>query len=271
MVARIRAQYHRRLVAAVAGVAFALPCAAQDTPAQAPFITTPPEVVASMLRLARTGPEDYVIDLGSGDGRIVIHAAKVHGARGLGVELEPELVAIARQRAREAGVERLAAFEAGDALRADLSRASVVTIYLLPFLLDQLRPRLLTQLRPGARVVTHAFGMTGWTPDASERVRLSARHEGQGDESRIFLFVIPADARGTWRAPGGWELRIGQNFQQVDISAWREGKPLEVRESRLQGSALSFAGPGYAFRGSIASGALVGELNGAKLTFTRAP
>jgi hypothetical protein len=120
-------------------------------------------------------------------------------------------------------------------------------------------------------VVTHAFGMTGWTPDASERVRLSARHEGQGDESRIFLFVIPADARGTWRAPGGWALRIGQNFQQVDISAWREGNPLEVHEARLRGSVLSFGGPGYAFRGSIAGGALAGELNGTKLIFTRAP
>lgn len=224
-----------------------------------------------MLELARTGPQDFVIDLGAGDGRIVIHAARAHGARGLGVELEPQLVALARRRAREAGVERLAAFEAGDALRADLSRASVVTIYLLPFLLDQLRPRLLAQLRPGSRVVTHAFGMTGWTPDASERVRLGARHEGQGDESRIFLFVIPADARGTWRAPGGWALRIGQNFQQVDIEVRRDGKALEPGKARLLGSALDFAGPGYAFRGSIAGAALAGEMNGAELTFTRTP
>jgi protein-L-isoaspartate O-methyltransferase len=247
----------------------ALQAAAQEAPTQAPFITTPPEVVARMLQLARTGSEDFVIDLGSGDGRIVIHAAQAYGARGLGVELDADLVALARQRAREAGVERLARFEAGDALRADLSPASVVTIYLLPFLLDQLRPRLLTQLRPGSRVVTHAFGMTGWTPDASERVRLGARHEGQGDESRIFLFVIPANARGTWRSPDGWELRIRQNFQQVDIEARRDGKPLAIGEARLQGGELRFAGPGTTFRGRIAGAKLEGTLNGAPLAFER--
>lgn len=247
----------------------ALQAAAQDAPAQAPFITTPPEVVARMLQLARTGPEDFVIDLGSGDGRIVIHAAQAYGARALGVELDAALVALARRNARAAGVEPLAQFETGDALRADLSQASVVTIYLLPFLLDQLRPRLLTQLRPGARVVTHAFGMTGWAPDRSERVRLGARHEGQGDESRIFLFVIPADARGTWRAPEGWELRIQQNFQQVEVEARRAGEVLAVRDARLDGAQLSLSGPGIAFRGRIAGAKLEGTLNGAPLAFER--
>jgi protein-L-isoaspartate O-methyltransferase len=269
LVARFGAQRHRRLAAAVAGLALALQAGAQDAPAQAPFITTPPEVVARMLELARTGPEDFVIDLGSGDGRIVIQAAQAYGARGLGVELDAELVALARRNARDAGVERLAQFEAGDALRADLSRASVVTIYLLPALLDQLRPRLLTQLRPGARVVTHAFGMTGWTPDRSERVRLGARHQGQGDESRIFLFVIPADARGTWRAPQGWELRIQQSFQQVDVELRRDGKALAVSEARLEGVQLSVGGPGLAFRGRVAGATLAGELNGASLAFER--
>lgn len=269
MVARIGAQTHRRLAAALAGLALSLHAGAQDAPAQAPFITTPPEVVARMLQLARTGPEDFVIDLGSGDGRIVIHAAQAHGARGLGIELDAELVALSRERARQAGVAGLAAFEAGDALRADLSRASVVTIYLLPFLLDQLRARLLAQLRPGSRVVTHAFGMTGWMPDRSERVRLSARHAGQGDESRIFLFVIPADARGAWRAPGGWELRIQQNYQQVEIEAGHGGRALAVAEARLEGTALSFAGAGFAFRGRVAGARLEGELNGAPLVFVR--
>ena len=269
MVARFRAQRHRRLAAAVAGLALALQAGAQEAPVQAPFITTPPEVVARMLELARTGPGDFVIDLGSGDGRIVIQAARTHGARGLGIELDADLVALARRNARAAGVERLAQFEAGDALRADLGRASVVTIYLLPALLDQLRARLLTQLRPGARVVTHAFGMTGWTPDRSERVRLGARHEGQGDESRIFLFVIPADARGTWRAPQGWELRIQQSFQQVDVELRRDGKALAVSEARLDGTQLSVAAPGFAFRGRVAGAVLAGELNGAALAFER--
>ncbi len=246
---------------------------AQDAPAQAPFITTPPEVVARMLQLARTGPEDFVVDLGSGDGRIVIHAAKAHGARGLGVELDAQLVALARERARRAGMAELATFEVGDALRTDLSRASVVTIYLLPVLLDQLRPRLLAQLRPGSRIVTHAFGMTGWMPDRSERVRLGARHAGQGDESRIFLFVVPADARGTWRAPGGWTLRIHQNFQRIELEAQRDGLPHAVTEARLEGTSLSFSGPGYAFRGRVEGDRLPGELvrdgAGAPLAFSR--
>lgn len=269
MVARSGAQGHRRLAAALGGLALALQAQAQEAPVHAPFITTPPEVVARMLELARTGPQDFVIDLGSGDGRIVIHAARAHGARGLGLELDAALVALARRRAREAGVGQLAQFEAGDALRADLSRASVVTIYLLPALLDQLRPRLLAQLRPGARVVTHAFGMTGWMPDRSERVRLGARHEGQGDESRIFLFVIPADARGTWRAANGWELRIRQNFQQLEVEASRAGEAVPVSEARLEGAEISVTGPQVAFRGRVAGASLSGELNGAALAFER--
>ncbi len=179
---------------------------------RAPFITTPPEVVARMLQLAGTGPQDTVLDLGSGDGRIVIAAAREHGARGLGIELDPKLVAQARENARRAGVADRARFEEGDALKTDLSQASVVTIYLLPFLLDQLQPRLLAQLRPGARVVTHAFAFKGWKPDRSETVRISARHEGQGDESRIFLWVVPAQVRGGWQAAGWLALAHPPEF-----------------------------------------------------------
>jgi len=214
-----------------------------------------------MLQLAATGPQDFVIDLGSGDGRIVIAAARDHGARGLGIELEPQLVAKARESARVAGVAERARFEEGDALKADLSPASVVTIYLLPSLLDRLQPRLLAQLRPGSRVVTHAFSIKGWLPDRTELVRLSARHEGQGDESRIFLWVVPAQARGAWTAPGGWQLRIQQNFQQVEVEASLAGKSLAVDQARLEGTALSFSGPGLAFRGRVEGDLLSGEID----------
>jgi protein-L-isoaspartate O-methyltransferase len=227
---------------------------------RAPFITTPPEVVARMLQIARTGPQDFVLDLGSGDGRIVIAAAREHGARGLGIELEPELVAKARENARRAGVADRARFEAGDALKADVTQASVVTVYLLPSLLDQLQPRLLAQLRPGARVVTHAFVFKGWLPDRSETVRLSSRHEGQGDTSRIFLWVIPAQARGDWSASGGWRLRIHQNYQAIEVEASLEGGPLAVDKARLEGTALTFSGPGLAFTGRVEAGRLVGEM-----------
>lgn len=227
---------------------------------RAPFITTPPEVVARMLQIAGTGPQDFVVDLGSGDGRIVIAAARAHGARGLGVELEPDLVAKARENARLAGVADRARFEAGDALKADLSQASVVTVYLLPWLLDQLQPRLLAQLRPGARVVTHAFMFKGWPPDRAETVRLSARHEGQGDTSRVFMWIIPAQARGAWTARGGWQLRIHQNYQAIEVEATLAGKPLAVEKARLEGTSLAFSGAGFAFSGRVEAGRLAGEI-----------
>ena len=260
MVARACAQANRRIAAALSALLVVVPALAQEGEIRAPFITTPPEVVTRMLQLAATGPQDFVIDLGSGDGRIVIAAAREHGARGLGIELEPELVAKARESARAAGVADRARFEEGDALKVDLSPASVVTIYLLPSLLDRLQPRLLAQLRPGSRVVTHAFSMKGWLPDRTELVRLSARHEGQGDESRIFLWVVPAQARGVWTAPGGWQLRIQQNFQQVEVEASLGGKPLAVDRARLTGTALVFSGPGFAFRGRVEGSRLSGDI-----------
>jgi protein-L-isoaspartate O-methyltransferase len=252
----------------------AAPAFAQDAETRAPFITTPPEVVARMLRLADTAPRDFVIDLGSGDGRIVIEAARAHGASGLGIELDPALVARARENAQSAGVAGRARFEAGDALRADLSRATVVTIYLLPALLEQLEPRLLAQLQPGARVVTHAFRFRSWQPDRAETVRLSARHEGQGDESRIYLWFIPAQARGTWTASGGWQLRIHQNYQAVEVEATLAGRPLAVEAASLRGTVLAFSGPGYAWRGRVEGDRLRGllERDGRResLDFTRA-
>lgn len=247
---------------------------AQEGEVRAPFITTPPEVVARMLALADTGPQDYVVDLGSGDGRIVIAAARDHGARGLGIELDARLVQQARDNAQRAGVAALARFEAADALHADLSQASVVTIYLLPFLLDQLQPRLLDQLRPGARVVTHAFAFKGWKPDRTEIVRLSARHEGQGGESRVFAWVIPAQVRGAWEAPGGWRLRIRQNFQEIEVEAAQDGKPVAVSAARLEGRVLSVLGPDFSFSGRVEGSRLAGELQRggerAPLVFARA-
>ena len=260
MVTRAREQADHRIAAALAALLFAAGAVAQDGEVRAPFITTPPEVVARMLQIAGTGPQDFVVDLGSGDGRIVIAAAREHGARGLGVELEPELVAKARENARLASVGDRARFEAGDALKADVSQASVVTVYLLPSLLDQLQPRLLAQMRPGARVVTHAFTFKGWAPDRAETVRLSARHEGQGDESRIFMWVIPAQARGNWTASGGWRLRIHQNYQAIEVEATHAGSPLVVDKARLEGTALAFSGTGFVFTGRIEAGRLAGEI-----------
>ncbi len=247
------------LAAALAALALAGEARAQDASQQAPFITTPDEVVERMLALAGTGADDFVMDLGSGDGRIVIAAAKKFGARGLGVDIDPRLVAFSRENARRAGVAERVVFEERDVLRTNLGRATVVTIYLLPFLIDQLQPKLLAELRPGARIVTHAFPMIGWKPDRAETMRIAKPHPGQGDESRIFLWVVPANARGTWQARD-WRLRINQNFQEIEVEGEAWGRPLVVMAAKLEGAAISFSGEGFSFRGLVGAGRIVGEL-----------
>lgn len=237
-----------------------------------PFVTTPDEVVECMLRLAATGPEDTVIDLGSGDGRIVIAAAKRFGARGIGVDIDPKLVELSRANAQREGVAERTEFILRDALKTDLSKASVVTVYLLPFLMDQLQPRFLDQLRPGARIVTHAFGMKGWLPDRSETVRLIKPQPSHGDSSQIHLWIVPAQARGEWQARD-WKLSIRQNFQQVEVEGEAGGRRLEVRKAKLEGTVIEFSGEGFEYRGRVGTDRIVGELvrggSASPLGFTR--
>ncbi len=258
-----------RAIASAAAASVALTHAlyvyAQEGEGRAPFFTTPPAVVERMLALAGTGPHDYVIDLGSGDGRIVIAAARGFGARALGIELDESLVRLSRDHAKRAGVSERVSFEHGDVLHADLSRASVVTIYLLGSLMNRLQPKLLAELKPGARIVSHAFSMTGWNPDRSEIVRLPSRHEGQGDTSHIFLWIVPAQVRGEWRsaAPAGgreWRLSIAQNFQQIEVEAASGGKRLDVKEASLSGADLSWRAEGARFHGRVVGEEIVGEL-----------
>ncbi|MGQ0512479.1 MAG: methyltransferase domain-containing protein [Betaproteobacteria bacterium] len=232
---------------------------AQVTTEQAPFITTPPEVVARMLALAGTGTQDFVVDLGSGDGRIVIAAARNFGARGLGLDIDARLVALSRENARAAGVAERVAFEHRDVLQADLSGATVVTLYLLPSIIDRLQPKLLDELRPGSRIVSHAFAMVGWKPDRMETLRLAKRHDGQGDESRVLLWVVPATVRGSWRARD-WRLRISQNYQEIELEGEAYGRPLEVRQAKLDGAAIRFSSPGLEFSGRVEGKRISGEL-----------
>lgn len=132
---------------------------------QAPYVRTPAEAVEAMLKLAGASPRDVVYDLGSGDGRIVIAAARLAGARGVGIEIHPERVAEARRKAAEAGVGNRVEFRVGDVFEADLSEATVVTMFLLSDLNRKLRPKLLTELRPGARVLSYCFDMGDWKAD----------------------------------------------------------------------------------------------------------
>jgi len=239
--------------------ALALCARAEDPQVRAPFITTPEDVVERMLALAGTRPGDYVVDLGSGDGRIVIAAAKLHGAHGLGVDIDSRMVEISRENARRAGVSGLAAFEERDVFATDLSRATVVTIYLLPSLIDRLQPKLMDELRPGARIVSHAFAMKGWKPDRVEQVRIRSPYLRQGDESTIYFWIVPAQARGTWRG-GDWRLHVHQNFQEIEIEARVGSRTVAVTEAKIEGTAITFSGAGFSFRGRVESDVIAGEL-----------
>lgn len=156
-------------VALLAPLLLVTACASLRYFREVPFVPSPPEVVDRMLELAEVKKDDVVYDIGSGDGRIVIRAAKRYGARGVGIEIDPELVEHSRAAAKKEGVDRLVEFREQDALTANLSQATVVTLYMLPEFLVKLRP-LLGRLRPGSRVVSHDFDIEGWSPDRVEKV-----------------------------------------------------------------------------------------------------
>ena len=153
------------------------------TEGEASFIPTPMEVVDRMLEIAQVTPADIVYDLGSGDGRIIIRAAEKYGARGVGIEIDPKLVERSSEEARKHGVSRLVEFRVGDALKADVSQATVVTLYLTPEMNSKLRPTFEKQLRSGARVVSHDHRMEGWTPVRSETMPGTWYHD-----HRIYLW-----------------------------------------------------------------------------------
>src|SRR3954463_14858581 len=239
-----------RLLALVLALV-ALGVRADENDWRVPFIATPDEVVVRMLELAGTGPEDLVADLGSGDGRIVIAAARRFGARGLGIELDRALVESSRESARRAGVGERVKFVQGDVLTADFSKASVVTLYLLPQLIGDLQPRFIATLKPGTRIVSHAFRMAGWRPDRSDTLRLSGPHPGQGDESTLYLWIVPADVRGTW-AGDGLRLRIEQNYQDIEVQG--------ADGATLRGDQIAWQSAGGSFRGRVEGGRITGEL-----------
>jgi len=157
---------------------------------EVPFVVTPDHVTVEMLRLAGVKPSDFVIDLGSGDGRIVIIAAKQFGARGLGVEIVPSLVAQSQDNARRAGVADRVEFRVQDLFAADLSPASVITMYLLPEVNLLLRPRLLA-LKPGTRIVSHDWDMGDWKPDRVVTVEVPDKVIGRDKLSRLYLWTVP--------------------------------------------------------------------------------
>ena len=240
-----------RLALGLMGLLVALGGAADENEWRPPFITTPPEVVERMLQVAETRADDLVMDLGSGDGRIVIAAARKFGARAVGIELDGALVQKSREAARAAQVADKVSFIEGDVLAADISRASVITVYLLPDLMRKLQSRFIQELAPGTRIVSHAFTMAGWAPDRSEVVKLKEKHPGQGDESRLHLWIVPADVRGVWRGPG-MEVRIEQNFQNLDI----EG----ASRATISGRNITWEVGGARFSGRVQGDRMTGEV-----------
>ncbi len=201
------------------------------------WVPTPDEVVDRMLTMAQTKPEDYVIDLGAGDGKIAIAAAKKFGARSMGVEYNPDMVAFAQKNLQAAGVTGKAQIVHGDIFVTDFTQATVLTMYLLPSLNMKLRPQILA-LRPGTRVVTHAFNMEDWEPDESSDI----------DGRRVYFWVVPASVAGRWAMEisgnGTSEklsLNFDQKFQKIEGVAYLGSLLAGLREPRLSGFRISFA------------------------------
>jgi SAM-dependent methyltransferase len=169
-----------------------------DGDTDVPYVITPQNVVDAMLELAAVGPTDRLIDLGSGDGRIVVTAAQRFGIAGLGIEIDPSLVATAQANAKRAGVSHLARFAAQDLFDTDLSPATVVTLYLLPKVNLMLRPRLL-RLKPGTRIVSHDWDMGEWPPDRSIEVDAPNKPVGLNKSSRLMLWTVRGDEPADWR------------------------------------------------------------------------
>lgn len=238
-----------------------------------PFVVSPLEVVDRMLRLAEPRPGELLVDLGSGDGRIVIEAAKRYGARGLGVDIDPTLVARATENARRAGVDGLAHFKVQDFFETDLRGVSVVTMYLLPEVNLKLMPKLLQDLKPGARVVSHDYEMGGWRPDETIELTVAEKMVGPTGRSRVHLWFVPADVRGTWRSElkehgGSWEFRVEQIYQRLDVTARASGVEVAVRGTRLRGDEVKVVASGNVdgkpwnqlFRGILKGDRIEGEL-----------
>lgn len=207
---------------------------------EVPFITTPDSVTLAMLRLAGVGPRDHVIDLGSGDGRIVITAARRFGASGLGVEIVPDLVARSRAAAERAGVARRVEFREQDLFKTDLTAATVITMYLLPEVNLQLRPSLL-QLEPGTRIVSHDWDLGDWLPDETLTLDVPDKAIGREKKSQLHRWVVPARAQGLWCGAAGTRLRLTQQFQLVQ-ARWQQGAREWSLQGRLDGRRLRLIG-----------------------------
>ena len=214
------------------------------------WVPTSPAMVEKMLDMAKLAPSDVLVDLGSGDGRMVIAAAK-RGIRARGVEFTPELVEHSRRLAREAGVADKATFVQGDMYAADISDATVLALFLLPDNLDKLKDKFLA-LKPGSRIVLNTYKITGWEPDVTEVIT--------GDCTSwctSMLHFVPAKVAGVWRLPQG-ELELTQEFQMLAGELVSGGKSAAISDARMRGDEITFAVGGVKYTGRVSGSRMTG-------------
>jgi SAM-dependent methyltransferase len=212
------------------------------------WVPTPQVVVDKMLDMAKVVPGDFVIDLGSGDGRTVITAAK-RGAKALGIEYNPDMVELSKRNAQAEGVASRAAFEKADLFSSDFSKATVITMFLLPDINLKLRPKILG-LKPGTRVVSNTFTMGDWLADET----VTIEKDCSGSWCTSLLWIVPARAAGTWQIPQG-ELNLKQSFQKLSGTLRTEGRTVPV-EGKVRGEEIAFTAGGREYRGRMNGGRL---------------
>jgi SAM-dependent methyltransferase len=234
----------RKLIGALFFV-FPLACLAQlyvqEKPLDVPYVPSRPQVVTEMLRMANVTKNDILYDLGCGDGRIVITAAQVYGTRGVGIDIDPERIAESKENAAKANVTDLVKFIEQDLFQADFHEATVVSLYLLTSVNLRLRPRLLDQLRPGTRLVSHNYAMDTWKPDDSSIVMVNEQTHN------VYLWIIPANISGVWDAtwtetgkPTSFGLEVEQHFQWPSGMLKLGGAELTLDEFILKGDKVTF-------------------------------
>ncbi|MCE2946950.1 MAG: SAM-dependent methyltransferase [bacterium] len=237
----------RRLLAAVAvaaagtGAAALAPLLRAQTGAgDVVYVPTPQVVVNRMMTMARVGPSDFVIDLGSGDGRQLITAVAKFGAKGgRGFDLDDELLRQANENAKKQGVADRVAFIRRNMFETDVSAASVITLYLLPELNLKLRPKLLAELRPGSRIVSHDYNMGDWQAEESVTMQVPEKQVGNPGVSYVYLWIVPANVSGNWqwKLPGGQpvEVAVRQRLQDLEVRGTAAGRPMNVSLTTLRG------------------------------------
>ena len=229
-----------------------------------PYVPTPQIVVDEMLKLAKVAAGDHVIDLGSGDGRVIITAARNFKASGLGVDIDAKLVNLANKQAKTDGVADRARFIEQDMFKADIGPATVVTLYVLPDFMEKLRPKLQSELKPGTRIVAHDYYMNGWFPDQRLTLTVPEKVAANGtDKAYLYLWIVPAAATGDWRMdfdmgtgkPELVVLSFNQQFQMLNAAAAIKAGPLKIDNPVLKGDEINFSvafGPNnYRFNGKI--------------------